>query len=388
MRRLRPILRIAAILLLLTTASVAPHLGTRLLADTDTPELTRPRVVRHIQPTYSVEAGIDGEIFPALANYASQQRPNDRDFGSITVTVTNSSNSVLNARVSVEVAGWSDTELQNVSIGSGEIRKLLFAPVFLPRFYANHEIAAATAIVKVTDSSNNILHSETVPVGLRSVDDMYWGANFKFAPFIASWVTPHDPSVESVLARAKEFTPGRRLPGYEPHKSPEQQRASTLQQASAIYRALQQAGISYVKSSLTFGRNTAVSERVRMPATSIEQASANCIDGVVIYASLFENLGMDPVVVLVPGHAYVGVRESEGSDSYLYVETAITGRAPFETAVKAATRALARVPENDIIRIPISKARLTGIYPMPLPGQDAHHFPFSDDSANASASGR
>ena len=387
MPRLRLSLGIAVVVLLLTTVSVAPHLGTRLLADTKTPALPKLQAAT-IRPTYSVQAGIDGEIFPALANYASLQRANERDFGTFTVTVTNSSDNVLNARVSIEVAGWSDTEVQNVSMGSGEVRKLLFAPVFFPRLYANHEIAAATAVVKVTDSSNQMLHSDTIPVRLRSVDDIYWGTDFKFAPFIASWVTPHDPTVESILSRAKEFMPGRRLPGYEPHRSSEQQRSSTLQQARAIYRALQEIGISYVKSSLTFGRNSAVSERVRMPATSIEQASANCIDGVVLYASLFENLGMDPVIVLVPGHAYLGVRDSEDSNSYLYIETAITGRAPFETAVKAAAKGVSRFSEKDTIRIPISKARLSGIYPMPLPGQDVRHFPLRDNSADISTPGQ
>lgn len=386
MRRLRPTLGVALVVFLLATVALAPQLGTHLLADTHTPP---PQLApeRHIEPTYSISAGIDGEIFPAMANYASLQRPNERDFGTFTVTISNSSDDVFNARVSIRVDGWSDAEIRNVSIGAGEVRKMLLAPVFLPRFYSNHEIAAATAIVKITDSSSRILHSETVPVRLRSVDDMYWGADFKFAPFIASWVTPHDPSVESVLTRAKEFMPGRRLPGYEPQKSLSAQRISTIEQARAIYRALQEIGISYVKSSLTFGRNTGVSERVRMPAASIQQLSANCIDGVVTYASLFENLGMDPVVVLVPGHAYVGVRESEDSDSYLYIETAITGRASFEAAVKAATKGLARVPEKDVIRIPISKARLSGIYPMPLPGQDVRHFPANDDSADATTAG-
>lgn len=373
---------------MLGAVALAPQLGTRLLADTNTPPPSAIQTERHIEPTYLVSAGIDGEIFPAMANYASLQRPNERDFGTVTVTINNSSNDILNARVSVQVAGWSDAEIRNVSMGAGEIRKMLFAPVFLPRFYSNHEIAAATAEITITDSSGRTLHSETVPVRLRSVDDMYWGADFKFAPFIASWVTPHDPTVESVLTRAKEFMPGRRLPGYEPQKSANAQRNSTVEQARAIYRALQEIGISYVKSSLTFGRNPGVSERIRMPAASIQQLSANCIDGVVTYASLFENLGMDPVVVLVPGHAYVGVRESEDFDSYLYIETAMTGRASFESAVKAATRGLARVPEKDIIRIPISKARLTGIYPMPLPGQDVHHIPPIDDSADAATAGR
>jgi hypothetical protein len=129
-------------------------------------------------------------------------------------------------------------------------------------------------------------------------------------------VTPHDPQVEQLLSRAKEFMPGRRLPGYE-SEVPAVQDRSTLQQAAAIYRALQEQGVSYVKSSMTLGDHADFSERIRMPAESLGHLSANCIDGVVLYAAMFENLGMDPVIVLVPGHAYVGVRMAPNSSRYL-----------------------------------------------------------------------
>jgi hypothetical protein len=125
-----------------------------------------------------------------------------------------------------------------------------------------------------------------------------------------------------------------------------------------------------VKSSLTLGAeaNAAVAERVRMPRESIREVSANCIDGAVLYASLFENLGMDPVIVLVPGHAYVGVRVAQNSPDFLYIETALTGRASFQRSVRAAARGLAKIKPGKIIQIPIAKAREAGIYPMPLPG--------------------
>ena len=55
-----------------------------------------------------------------------------------------------------------------------------------------------------------------------------------------------------------------------------------------------------------------------------------------------ENLGMDPVVVLVPGHAYVGVRTAPTGDRYLYLDTALTGRATFEAAVQSAETGMAR----------------------------------------------
>jgi len=194
---------------------------------------------------------------------------------------------------------------------------------------------------------------------------MYWGTQFRYAPFIASWVTPHDANVEVLLSRAKEWMPGRRLPGYEPWKSTVLQEKSTYVQAKAIYKALQKAGVSYVKSSITFGGNPNISQRVRMPRESLSQSSANCIDGAVMYASLFENLGMDPVVVLVPGHAYVGVRVARGSQRYLFVDTSLTGRSTFEAAVAAADKGLAKFGPSQITRIPIDSARDAGIYPMP-----------------------
>jgi hypothetical protein len=211
----------------------------------------------------------------------------------------------------------------------------------------------------------NVVFQQTAPVRLRAVEDMYWGVDFKYAPFIASWVTPHDPKVAQVLSRAKELMPGRRLPGYEDGKSEALQEQQTILQARAIYRALQQRGVSYVKSSMTFGGNSGWSERVRYPRESLHTNSANCIDGVLMFASLFENLDMDPVVVLIPGHAYVGVRLTRNSNKYLYVETSLTGRASFAVAAQSAERRLARIPRSQITFIPIHDARQAGIYPMP-----------------------
>ncbi len=318
-------------------------------------------------PTYVVQAGLDGEVFPVFANFASLQDSRDRGWGTVAVTLTNSSDSALHDRIVVQVEGWSDQEIQNANVAAGEVRTFLFAPTFLARFYDNHEIVAATASVSITNDEGRQVFHGTVPLRLRSADDMYWGPNFKYAPFIASWVTPHDRSVEEILSLAKESMPGRRLPGYEDWKSPSEQQKSTWLQAQAIYNALQQKGVSYVKSSMTFGRHADVAERVRMPRESLGHVSANCIDGAVMYASLFENLGMEPVIVLVPGHSYVGVRTSEGGEDYLYIETSLTGRASFDSSVQAAAKGLGRFKPNQITKIRIEDARQAGIYPMPEP---------------------
>jgi hypothetical protein len=318
-----------------------------------------------IQPTYDVDAGIDGDIFPVFANYASMQLPREREWGVVNVTIKNSSDSPVRNRIAVRVNGWSDLEIQMVEVPSGATRSFKFAPTFLPKLYRNREITAATALVEISDGAGRLIHDTTIPVRLRSAEDMYWGSRFKYAPFIAAWVTPHELHVEKVLSRAKNYMPGRRLPGYEHWKDELEQENSTTAQAKAIYNALQKYGLSYVKSSTTFGNNTNISQRVRMPRESIGTTSANCIDGAVMFASLFENLGMDPVVVLVPGHAYVGVRVARGSQRYLFIDSALTGRVNFDAAVQAAEVGLAKFDTAQITRIPIDRSRSAGIFPMP-----------------------
>jgi hypothetical protein len=171
--------------------------------------------------------------------------------------------------------------------------------------------------------------------------------------------------IERILAEAKAYTPDRRLPGYENWKTAAEQEQETLLEARAIYNAVKKAGLSYVKSSATLGGNKSTSERVRMPRVTLNSNSGNCIDSAVLYASLFENLGMEPSVVIVPGHAYVGVRVSQGSNQFLFMDAALTGRSTFSAAVSSANSGLARQPGSAMTKVLIEDARAAGIYPMP-----------------------
>jgi hypothetical protein len=320
---------------------------------------------RRTEPTYKIQAGLEGEIYPVFANYASLQKQDQRSLGVVSVTVFNPGDAPLRQRVAVKIVGWSDQEIQVADVVAGATQTFIFAPAFLPRFYQNHEITAATAQVSVSDMSGHSVYETTMPVRLRSSEDMYWGSGFKYAPFIASWVTPHNARVEALLAQAKELTPDRRLPGYETWKNPSQQEKETYVEARAIFMAVKHQGMSYVKSSDTLGDHKGLSERVRMPGLSLSESSANCIDAAVMYASLFENLGMEATVVIVPGHAYAGVRVASGPRKFLLIDVALTGRSTFEQAVVSAETGVAKHNAAVITRITIPEARSAGIYPMP-----------------------
>jgi hypothetical protein len=347
--------------LLLAAATLSPAGGSAH----DRAEVRPPKAAKTPEPTYKIQAGIDGEIYPVFANYASLQGESERSFGTVSVTVTNPTPAELHQRIEVSIQGWSDQEIQMAELAPGASHTFLFAPSFLPRFYSNREITAASAKITVDNASGRTVFATTIPVRLRSAEDMYWGPAFKYAPFIASWVTPHAPQVEELLAKAKQLTPDRRLPGYETWKTPAQQEQETYLEAKALFNALKDSGLSYVKSSLTLGNHQNVSERIRLPKATLSRTSGNCIDAVVAYASLFENLGMQPAVVLVPGHAYVGVRSAQDSKDFLFVDAALTGRTTFETAVASARAGMERNAPSATRQINIEEARAAGIYPMP-----------------------
>jgi hypothetical protein len=92
-------------------------------------------------------------------------------------------------------------------------------------------------------------------------------------------------------------------------------------------------GISYVDSMYTFGNFTSEAERVRLPRETLLLSSANCIDVSVAFASAMENLGIDPVIVIVPGHALAGVRLAPDSRQTLYLDLAVLPDGSFGQAI-------------------------------------------------------
>src|SRR6185312_7087374 len=163
---------ICAALLLSVPLSLRSFAGD---AGTDRGDLRPPAPIRQPLPAYKIQAGIDGEIYPVFANYASLQRQTDRTFGVVSVTISNPRAVSIEQRVSVQVPGWSDEEIQTVEIPAGAVRTLVVAPAFLPRLYQNHEIVAATAHINISDPASGHAYASTVPVRLRSAEDLFWG---------------------------------------------------------------------------------------------------------------------------------------------------------------------------------------------------------------------
>lgn len=155
---------------------------------------------------------------------------------------------------------------------------------------------------------------------------------------IAAWVQPHDPAVADLAREAKDHLPRGVEFGYwgMPVNPTEQVRA----QVRALFLAIQARGLEYIHAPVAFGlRENEVHQTVHLPGFSLAHRQANCIDLVVLYASLMERVGLHPALLIIPGHALVGWETWADSGEYEFLETTWTRAGyTFEAALAQGNR--------------------------------------------------
>jgi hypothetical protein len=317
-----------------------------------------------MQVAYELNVPGRGEIFPAL------ESGNASDYWPVAVlNVSNHSERPVVRTITVEIPGWSERNQQTVLLPPHSNRKLDVTPDLLGRAYDNLEIRRAWLTVNVRDGAGDVQYQQRKPVYLHSASDLFWGNKFANAQFIARWVTPHDPSVLRLVAEARTFAVNGRMPGY--GNGTEAARLAR-QQAFEIFEALKRSRVSYVSSIFTFGDFTRQAQRIRMPGETLTLNTANCIDVSVAFASAVENLGMDPLIIIVPGHAFTGIRLGPNSRERLYLDLTVLPKGTFQEAAARAQRWLKHTPPSQVVVVDIAAARAMKIYPIPEPARDIH----------------
>lgn len=316
-----------------------------------------------LQIQYQLNMPGRGEIFPALAGAQAA------DYWPLaTLSIANTATKPVLQIITAEVRDWSAQLRLTAVIGPHEVRTFSLDPELLPRAYDNGEIRPATLVVEVQDPATGRTFAQQRPVFLHSASDLFWGRKFANAQLLARWVTPHDDRVLQLVSSAERLVPGRHLRGYNPYpgiKLDVQVRA----EARAVFEAMRRSGISYVSSIYTFGNYPDETQRIRLPHETLALSNANCIDVSVAFASAMENLGMKPVVVIVPGHAFTGVRLGPGSQEILYLDLTVLPRGTFAAAVARARAWLKKTPQSEVLTVDIGAARSLGVYPMPVAGE-------------------
>ncbi len=182
-------------------------------------------------------------------------------------------------------------------------------------------------------------HEETYDVNLLPYNVICWaepnlesGKGYKsFLEHIAAWVTPRATSVRNALDEVRKKTFVGQQWGY----TAVQNWAIPRLQVQAIYQYLKEIkmGSNGTPVAIVPEKNGAKWQAVQLPRESLERRVANCIDGAVLYASLIELAGLEPMIVIQNTHAFVGWKVWRGAEEYEFLETTMTDTAPFDEAL-------------------------------------------------------
>jgi hypothetical protein len=150
-----------------------------------------------------------------------------------------------------------------------------------------------------------------------------------FDDYMGAWVTPNAKAIDAFLQAAKKRAPRETFAGTQ---------ASTLPQVQAIYDELHERGVSYVMDP-EVASDTGFAQRTRLPSEVLTSENAQCLEGAILFATMMEAIGLDPMIIRIPGHAFVGwhaAKDPVPDGTRLYVETTMVHTASFADAVKFA----------------------------------------------------
>ncbi|MEM1061928.1 MAG: hypothetical protein AAGJ97_06330, partial [Planctomycetota bacterium] len=110
-------------------------------------------------------------------------------------------------------------------------------------------------------------------------------------------------------------------------------------------------------------------QHIKFGRDVLRNRAGTCVDFAVTWASLCEAVGLEPVVVVLPGHAFPAVT-LPGSGNLLAIESTMVG-ATFDQAVKRGMAELGELEGKPHFRVAIKTKRREGVVPLDLPNVSA-----------------
>ncbi len=263
------------------------------------------------------------------------------------------------------------------SIPAGQRHRIVDVrlPLSPTALLARRESARGLLRVRVHVGASVVEHVEDVDILAASA----WPGSAAPLELLACFVMPADPALAGVLRAASDrleaATGSGALSGYQSGL-----RADVVAQVQALYLAVCDLGLHYLSPPASFEDH---GQKV-LPHGELLQARAGaCLDLSAIMAALLERCGLHPLLVVVDGHAFVGVwlepmplqdavhdsvlalRKRVDLDEVLVLEaTAVASGASFADA-RAAARAHLDQDEAFRFFLDVHGARRVGMRPLP-----------------------
>lgn len=277
-------------------------------------------------------------------------------------------------RVTAYLEGLSAQAVKTVEVALGDEAVVKLSPTLLPdKARELTYVQWATLHVVVQDLDGAEEQHDTVPVlclarnsGFNTaVLDPEKGTPEDLTHYYGAWVTPYVEPVQQLIREAAALLPNGRMLGYQRALNGTVDLAAADAQVEALYGALKKRNLAYVHSVISYGTpKSAFMQRVRLPSETLALGSANCLDAALLMASLIEGISLNPCLVLVPGHAFIGWQGAPGADSWRYLEVAMTQSASFADARASGEKQYTDWKDVRLQRHSLAELRSQRIWPM------------------------
>ena len=211
-----------------------------------------------------------------------------------------------------------------------------------------------------------------------------WGGLSILPAMLTAFVTPNHPDIALIIKRASEILAkwsGR--PAMDEYQTKDPNRVKL--QMAAIFEAVAEREIAYCTPPASFEDQ---GQRIRLFGDIISGKLGTCLDMALLYAGCLEAAGINPIIVLIKGHAFAGgwlveetfpdtvnddvslltKRTADGINEILLVEATSMNAGSgdsFDLAVNKANNHLTN-PDNFILFLDVKRARNGRIRPLPL----------------------
>ena len=253
-----------------------------------------------------------------------------------------------------------------------------------------------TNVIRVLIYSDELqITSEDYPIDVLAFDQ--WGGLSLLPEMLSAFITPNHPEIAKVIHRASQFlekwTGNPSLDEYQ-SRNPDR----VKKQMAAIFEAISESGIVYCTPPASFEES---GQRIRMCDTIFAHKIGTCLDMSLLYGSCLEAIGINPIIIVIKGHAFAGgwlinntfadsvnddvslltKRTADGINEIALVETTCMNNGQninFDSAVLSAESKLIDI-NNFILFIDVKRSRFAGIRPLPQHTSGANDIKIIDE---------
>lgn len=286
-----------------------------------------------------IEIPLGGNIFPStiLSTATTDSNiiePMDSDYvgnpkSGIAIRIKNNH---INSRLRVEIAQspfFSESVSEFILPKSG--KEYIVYPDVIWNYQAlrDNKQAVPVAIAIKAELNGKELAQRLKTASMRSINECpigYYDHNMKLhdtGEFFAAYVNEDNPQIDKILREALDTRIVNRFLGYQGSNV---RPGNVDRQVYALWNVLQKRNFRY--SSITnssLSSNVVYTQRVRTVDDALASSQINCVDGSVLFASLLKAININPILVRVPGHMFVGYYTDKSHKKISFLETTMIG---------------------------------------------------------------